>query len=229
MEDLKPSRDELTGRWTIEGLEPSEEVLVKICEMLRLGVNFKFARYGDGEFNCMFGKRGKNCDGHEYFPGMGERLRLALSRANYMVGIQPLALSIYPELIKNFLPSPVHIVNADVLHNASIDGILHHFLDSFNGRYIVLVGPAHLQYFFNGVHIVIPSVNCWTEYENVRQQIAFHTEGVHNAVVLLAASMMSEVLIDDFADEPLTFIDVGSVLDPYCGIKSRRYHHKLKL
>jgi hypothetical protein len=48
-------------------------------------------------------------------------------------------------------------------------------------------------------------------------------------VVLLAASMMSEVLIDDFADHHHTFIDIGSVLDPYCGIKSRRYHHKLKL
>lgn len=225
---MRPIKDETSGRWEIEELEPSHEVFKQICYMLTLRVNFKFARYGDGEFNCMFGKKGKNCDGHEYFPEMGMRLKVAFSRAEYMVGIQPLALSIYPEMIKSLL-NDHDIYNADALHNASIDGLLSKFMDAISGRYIVLVGPAHLSHFFNCVHLVIPSVNCWSEYENVKRQIAFHVEGVNNAVVLLAASMMSEVLIDDFRDEPHTFIDVGSVFDPYAGVKSRRYHHKLKI
>jgi hypothetical protein len=225
---MQAIKDESNGRWTIKGLEPSEQTFEKICDMLRKCVNFKFARYGDGEFNCMFGKKGRNCDGHEYFPAMCERLNSALRRADYMVGIQPLALSIYGERV-NLLLEGLDIYNADALHNASIDGQIRYFTKALNGRYVILVGPAHLAGFFAGVHIIIPSVNCWAEYESIRQQMQFHIEGVNNAVVLLAASMMSEVLIDDFADEPHTFIDIGSVLDPYCGVKSRRYHHKLKI
>jgi len=39
--------------------------------------------------------------------------------------------------------------------------------------------------------------------------------------------MMSEVLIDQLSYSENTFIDCGSVFDPYVGVKSRRYHHKL--
>jgi hypothetical protein len=225
---MQPKRDEETGRWTIEGLDPSEVVFEKLCNKLEDNVNFKFARYGDGEFNCMFGKTGHNCDGHQYFPEMGARLIKAIQRADYMIGIQPLAMGIYPDNVLK-LTQGKKIYNADVLHNASIDGTLSKFLDAVSTRYIILVGPVHLTHFFNAVHIVIPDKNCWKQYENVRQQIQFHIDGVHNAVVLLAASMMSEVLLDDFRDDYHTFIDVGSVFDPYCGVKSRKYHHKLKI
>jgi hypothetical protein len=225
---MQPKRDELTGRWTIEGLEPSEQVFKTICSKIKQEINFKFARYGDGEFNCILGKHGHNCDGHQYFPDMGARLMTAIKRANYMIGIQPLAMGIYPDKVLKLTHGKT-IYNADVLHNASIDGELSKFLDAVSDRYVILVGPSHLSQFFNAVHIVIPEKNCWREYENVRQQIQFHIDGVRGAVVLLAASMMSEVLIDDFSEEPHTFIDVGSVFDPYCGVKSRKYHHKLKL
>ena len=220
-------RDENTGRWSVKGLEPSEVTYMRICANLNSRTEFKFARYGDGEFNCMFGKPGRNCDLHEYFPDMGTRLMKSLLRANYMVGIQPLALTLYRERIVPLITG-LDVYNSDALHNASIDGCLNMFTNALEGRYVILVGPVHLSTFDAGVHIIIPSVNCWTEYENIRQQIAFHIDGVNNAVVLLAASMMSEVLIDDFADEPHTFIDIGSVLDPYFGVKSRRYHHKLR-
>jgi hypothetical protein len=221
-------KDESTGRWGVHGLEPTEETFDKICDMLRARVAFKFARYGDGEFNCMFGKQGMNVDRHEYFPDMGKRLNKALLRSEYMVGIQPLALTLYPEKILPLLTG-LDVYNADVLHNASIDGNLQKFMDALKGRHVILVGPAHLAAIFDCVHLIIPHVNCWLEYENIRNQIAFHVEGVNNAVVLLCASMMSEVLIDDFQDEPHTFIDSGSVFDPYCGIKSRKYHFKLRL
>lgn len=226
MEKYRAFRDEQTGRWTVEGLPPSELTFEHLCTMLQANIPFKFARYGDGEFNCMFGKQGRNTDLHEYFPDMGRRLMKALVNANYLVGIQPLALTLYPEKIEPFLTDK-QLCNADVLHNASIDKQLSTFKDALKGKYIIVVGPAHLASLFDGVHIIIPSINCWTEYENVRQQIAFHIDGINNAVVILCASMMSEVLIDDFADEHHTFIDAGSVFDPYCGVKSRRYHHKL--
>lgn len=233
MEKFKANRNEITGQWLLDGAEPDEVTYSNICQMLKDNHAFKFARYGDGEWNCIFNKAGQNCDGHSYFPELGASLRrVVLSEPKYMVGIQPLSLSYArADQVKEFCRGlNINWVNADVLHSASIDGKLDKFINALSGRYIILVGPLHLSRFFaNCVHILIPSVNCWTEYEKTRQQIEFHCDGVDNAVVLLAASMMSEVLIDDFADHPHTFIDIGSVLDPYCNVFSRTYHYKLNL
>jgi hypothetical protein len=233
MEKVKAYRDETTGRWFMDGVEDEKITYAKMIDDLKSHKAFKFARYGDGEWNCIFNKAGHNCDGHQYFTALGASLRrVILSEPKYIVGMQPLSMSYErSEQIKQLCTGlKINWVNADVLHNASIDRVLDKFLFALQGRYIILVGPTHLYNFFeNCVHIAIPSVNCWLEYENIRQQIEFHTDGVNNAVVLLAASMMSEVLIDDFADTHHTFIDVGSVLDPYCNVRSRRYHHKLKI
>lgn len=228
---LTAVKSDLTGLWHVPELEHWADTLRGMVENLKINRAFKFARYGDGEIYCMKGKVGHNCDNHTYFPGLGNRLRQSIEQEpGYMVGIQPLSISHIPEQVQNYFGHFKKLYNADVLHNASIEGRLDMFTRALEGRYIVLVGPAHLANFFpECVHIVIPSLNCWTEYENVRQQIEFHIDGINNAVVLLASSMMSEVLIADFEDYPHTFVDVGSVLDPYCGVNSRRYHHKLKV
>jgi hypothetical protein len=231
MENLKAYRDDSTGRWTLEGVEPEEETFKRMINLLKSNKSFKFARYGDGEINCMNGKVGMNCDQHIYFPDLGTALKETVKQEpEYIVGIQPLSVSHLSESVSKYFGKFSNLVNADVLHNTSIDGNLDKFISALEGRYVILVGPPHLSdFFYDCVHIVIPPLNCWLEYENVRQQIEFHIDGVNNAVVLLCASMSSEVLIHHFKDYPHTFIDVGSVLDPYCNVKSRRYHHKLKV
>lgn len=224
-------KNEETGTWNITNLEHWTVTYAGMLDNLKSNRSFKFARYGDGEIYCMKGRVGQNCDNHLYFPALGERLKQSISEEpDYMVGIQPLSISHIPQEVENYFGHFKRLYNADVLHNASIEGTLDKFINALRGRYIVLVGPMHLASFFaNCVHIVIPPVNCWNEYVNIRQQLEFHIDGINNAVVLLAASMMSEVLISDFSYHHHTFIDVGSVLDPYCGVKSRKYHHKLKV
>jgi hypothetical protein len=227
---MRPQRDEITGRWDVDGLPKTEVTYDEICTMLENNMPFKFARYGDGEFNCMFGKAGRNCDGHEYTPELARRLYQALKNAYYIIGVQPLALTLYQEKIRHLIDHKLDVVvNADVLHNASIDKQLPRFIKALDHRYVIIVGPAHLSQYFNAVHIIIPEVNCWTMYEDIKKQLAFHLDESKEAVVLFAASMMSEVLIDDFKLTNHTLIDVGSVFDPYCGVKSRRYHHKLTI
>lgn len=225
MQAIKDDR----GIWNITNLEHWTVTYDGMVDDLKNGKSFKFARYGDGEIYCMKGKKGANCDNHEYFPDLGAALRQTITEEpRYMVGIQPLSVSHLPEDVQNYFGHFQHLYNADALHNASIDGKLWKFRRAMDGRYVILVGPAHLASIFEScVHVVTPSVNCWLEYKAIRQQIEFHIEGVNNAVVLLAASMMSEVIISTFEDHPHTFIDVGSVFDPYAGVNSRKYHYKL--
>src|SRR5690606_19348318 len=149
----------------------------------------------------------QNCDNHTYFPELGAALRATITEEpRYMVGIQPLSVSHIREDVDHFFGHFQRLYNADTLHNASIEGCLDKFNHALDGRYVVVVGPAHLApIFINCVHIVTPSQNCWLQYEEIRQQVAFHIEGINNAVVLLAASMMSEVLISYFEDHHHTF------------------------
>lgn len=217
------------GIWNIPELEHWSYTYERMLENIKEGIPFKFARYGDGEIYCMNGKNGANCDNHKYFMDLGEALRQSVrEEPMYMVGIQPLSVSHIPDKVSNYFGHFKRLYNADVLHNASIDGRLNEFMSALQGRYVILVGPAHLASLFpENVHIVLPEIDCWKEYDHVRDQLVFHLDGLHNGVVLLAASMMSEVIINWFEDFHHTFVDVGSVFDPYCGVKSRKYHHKL--
>lgn len=227
---LKASKNETTGRWTLEGVEPSGKTFERMCTMLRERENFKFARYGDGEFYCMSGKIGRNCDKHEYFPDLGLALNEAFySDPKYMVGIQPLSVhgGLYQRAIQE-RSGPKNIYDADVLHSASIDGRLDQFLECLRGRDTILVGPEHLRPLYLKT-MIIPDVNCWRDYQSIREQLFFKLYEAKDAVVLLCASMMSEVLIHNFRFLDHTFIDAGSVLDPYVGKFSRSYHHKLNL
>lgn len=218
------------GIWHIQGLEHWETTYQGMIDNLKISRPFKFARYGDGEIYCMKDRQGGNCDNHSYFPDLGSALRQSIAQEpDYMVGIQPLSATHLPDDVRNYFGYFKRLYNADTLHNASIAGRLKEFTSALDSRYVVLVGPPHLANIFsNCVHIVIPELNCWLMFEQIRQQIEFHIDGINNAVVLLCASMMSEVIISRFEDHPHTFIDCGSLFDPYAGVKSRKYHHKLK-
>lgn len=209
------------GTWDIIGIESWAETYSRMCTMLSEGINFKFARYGDGEIFCMNGKVGRNCDKHEYFPYLGMDLNIAIGRAEYMVGIQPLSVS--QGLHKTIQLPTGKIYNADVLHNASICGGLRMILSEMVAP--VIVGPAHLKAY--GIeHILIPSLNCWEVHAKTCEQIQKKiNEG--RKTFILCASMTSEVIIDRFRHDDITMIDFGSVLDPYAGVKSRRYHETL--
>lgn len=227
--DLKAHKDEKTGRWTLEGVEPSEKTFERMCKMLRNGENFKFARYGDGEFLCMSGKVGRNCDGHDYFPDLGQALNDAFySDPNYMVGIQPLSVhsGLYQRAL-SYKPGPKNIYDADVLHSASIDGRLKLFFDAVVSRATFVIGPTHLFPFFR-YGVAIPDKNCWLDYRELKNGLRRAMSGDSDTVILLCASMMSEVIIHDFRDYPVTIIDCGSVFDPYVGKLSRSYHYKKK-
>jgi hypothetical protein len=233
--ELTATKNELTGRWNIPELEPSEKTFERMCDMLRNDVQFKFARYGDGEFFCMSGKVGRNCDKHEYFPDLGRALCYAFfDDPQYMVGIQPLSVQtgLYKKFADMWTTAPANLYNADALHNASIDGKLSKLFESIGDRPAVVVGPAHLGN-MKAYFIEIPSLNCWLDFKNTLKSINYWLSVAagynQKPVFILCASMMSEVIIHKFKDADATFIDCGSVFDIYHGVKSRSYHHKIKL
>lgn len=202
-----------------------------ILHNLKNNVNFSYARYGDGEWNCILQKKpgGQNCDGHQYFDDLGLSLRRILeSRPNYYLGLQRLATE-QNEGNKEFdwLVALNKWTDNEIMHRASIKGKMRDFFDAILKRRVILVGNESLKNvpFKFDVFIEIPGKNCWEVYDNVRQAIAGEIEC--SDVILYCASMMSEVLIDAFSKCDVTQIDCGSVFDPYVGKQTRSYHKNL--
>lgn len=195
--------------------------------------NFAFSRWGDGEFYCLMQTPGKvqNCDGHRYFPDLGARLRGILdSRPPYYLGTSPRFVA---EAQGNPVFDPLFGKNRWVpmglLKQASVDGNLRPFFNALFTRDVILVGNAALRAvpFHYGVFIEVPLVDCWYDYRRVREEVTQHVRP--DSVVLYCASMMTNVLVDDFHKLPITQIDCGSVFDPYVGRFTRKYHRGMKL
>lgn len=190
---------------------------------------YSFSRWGDGEWNCLLGKQGMNCDRHNYFDDLGKRLKSILeSSPQYYLGLQNLAKRQRPELIDKYTKDyNLTWVQNDVLHTASMKGQFIHFLNVLRGLDVLLVGGNHLRDFNKSWRFIeIPRVNCWLSYEETKKKLDVAIKD--NTVVLFCASMMTNVLIDDFHGRG-TLIDLGSVLDPYCGVQSRSYHKTLDI
>lgn len=195
--------------------------------------SFSFSRWGDGEWNAVFGVKGQNCDGHKYFTDMGRRLREILSsKPTYILGLQPLAVRIYGKHIENLTKQfELTWINSDVFHNANMDGSISKLWDCLGNKKVLIVGPKHLDSsniskLFPFEFYQIPSKNCWIEHDRILNDLNETIKEDH--VVLFCASMMTNVLVDEL-HEKCTLIDFGSVLDPYVGVNSRRYHKKLNI
>lgn len=204
-----------------------------ICRSLTDRTAFAFSRFGDGEFNAILGAEGANCDGHEYFPDLGQSLRRILSQdPTYLMGLQPLAVMIHGA--KQILPFSAGIrwVLADCLQWALVEGRLGKLFDALAEREILLVGPDHLQELARSQgwdHVLVPTRNCWLAYDDTVRSLKGALPG-DDRVVLFCASMMSNVLIDDlYSWNPAnTYLDLGSILDPCAGVHTRIYHGELE-
>jgi len=204
-----------------------------MCVKLLKKENFSFARYGDGEWACILGDPGGNCDGHPYYRDLGLALELTLLRRQISYcGMQPKATADMGKRIAEWMKyrdCQIDWCDADVIHDASIAGRLPELYSALRGRKVILVGPKHLAPIamkLRAHHIETSSkYPVWREWTTIYADLVGELD--LNAVVLYCASMATEVLLDKAAreyGEAITQIDVGSAFDPMCGVVTRRYH-----
>ena len=208
----------------------------KILAAVSGSAPFAFSRWGDGEWACVLGRSGCNCDGHPYTPSLGRALGNVLKgNPKYMLGMQPMAIDLMRFEITKWLTDnklKFNWENADALHNMSEQGGTAKLTCLFRGRRIILVGPEYLhelKLFQLDNHIIVPEKNCWEAYEDIQDSL-FSVKVRDYDIVLFSASMMSKVLIDDLWKQGRgVLLDCGSVFDPYCGRLTRKYHKNVKV
>jgi hypothetical protein len=200
---------------------------------------FSFARYGDGEWAALLGREGANCDGHRYYPELGERLRQAIIKPlPYFYGLQPRAMRSDGREIAKFLRKhdvniPWH--NADVFHDANIDGALLPFIQQLRSLPVVMVGPPHLKdlpstLFSFAAYIEVPPKDCFLAVEELKARILETGRGRQGLVFALSASMTANVVIHDLypaLGDTHWLLDLGSLWDIYAGVRSRSMHTRL--
>lgn len=200
---------------------------------LNNGEPFSFSRFGDGEWCSVIGKTGENCDGHAFFPEMGERLRKALiNSSGYIYSIQNFALKNMAKQIYRFLKKnnvTINWCNSDVFHYANITGELNPLIKAMRSKKVVMVGPAYLKdtssmLFKFTEFIEIPQKNCFSAIDTIESTMMKIGKGKKGIIYALSASMAANCIVDDCyktlgVDNWL--IDFGSLWDIYAGIKSR--------
>jgi hypothetical protein len=206
--------------------------------MLKAGKPFSFSRFGDGEWNAILGVQGENCDGHQYFPELGAKLRASLlKKGDYIYALQPRAIRSQRKGLQEFLLQN-HIAwkwhNADVFHDANKQGKLLSLVSCLRSMNVVIIGPAVLRglkekVFQYADFIEIPPKNCFLATEDIRKSILQTADKNKKTVYAFSASMATKVLIHELfpligADSWL--IDFGSLWDIYVGRKSRNVYEK---
>ena len=199
----------------------------ELIDRIKNGIPTKLSRWGDGEWGCMYGVTGENRDGNKYLPEMGFSLRVILnSQPEYYMGLQYGVL--YNEQLRDYVfgkifKLDINWVNGDILHQASEYRHLKKFTDALRGRNVVVIGAEYFKILpYN--HITIPESNSFLINLDLFRELRLKP----NDVVLVAAAMNSNVIIDRLPDN-VTAIDIGSVFDPYLGRPRASYQYKMNV
>lgn len=210
--------------------------------LLTEGKPFALSRYGDGEWYAILGRQGQNCDGHSYFPDLGEDLRRSLltrQRGRFFYALGPLAKREVGDearrwLADNHAPA-IAWHHTDTFIEASIEGRLWPLVQALRGQRVLYVGPDYLHraqtvagLFSVEAWVSVPQTNAYLHKVELLQATfrAMHTASP--TVIGFSAGMLSNVLIDRLwrVGGHTTLIDFGSVFDGYAGRISRSYHKR---
>jgi hypothetical protein len=216
-----------------------------LTNRMKKGNKFTFSRYGDGEWNAIRGRKGCNCDKHEYFPRMGKLLRNSLAQprgGNFMYAAQTQTdltrrgdfISFYEKEMK---PKNIAFWDSDVFHVASERGELNPIIKQLRTMHCCVIGPNHLRdlrlktFVYQGF-VEIPPVNCFQEISHIEERIKKYQEVVRDSEVVycFSASMPAKIMIWDLwplLGEKNWLIDFGSLWDVYVGKNSRKYHARV--
>ncbi len=215
------------------------DLLLDIVELLKKDQPVIFTKFGDGEYNCMRGISGHNCDGDNYNPWMGKMLKESLlnlsKKPNTYIGIwhtqevityyEGLARSVgvtIPWVAYHLIYNDDHFFENDYLYR-----FVSQIIQSKKKKILICNKKnERLKNFFNAdVFIPVPEKNWSYSYSEFKKVLFDHVE--EDAIILIAAGMCSKILIADVTDSfKVSCFDIGSGFDLLASKqKSRPWKH----
>jgi hypothetical protein len=196
--------------------------------------NFSFVRYNDGEWGLILKKEPHHSTilrkwGQE-ISKQGDLLKdIVNSPIDYYIGISPWVLKTWgDDMLKN---SSNHdkMINSHIFHDLSKVDILN-FLELLKTKNTIIVGPKYLSDLnFHKEHVVTPEEFVWDHVDDILPKLDVVINKYENPIIIYSASIATNSIIHKMYGKYkniITQIDMGSTLDPYCGVASRSGHQK---
>lgn len=217
----------------------NEEILNKIFSTLKQWtdfiqntINFSFIKFGDGEFYCMMGQEGENCDHHPYSKDLSVKLYDAWYFFNTLdniyiaewVGHKPdmnnasISEKFQFDLISK-TNIKVNFVNYEILLQNTLCEEKYNFLKSLknSNRKKIFVGPERLNGVVNFLNvdkfIHVPLINTFSKYDELLSTILNKVED--NSIFLFSCGLPSKSFIHKILEynNNVTCLDFGSGFD----------------
>lgn len=201
-------------------------VLLPLINKLENGENIIYTKYGDGEYYCMAGLEGSNCDGDTYHSWLGNELKKALIelaiKPNTYIG-QWWGAGVYNycnqlALTNNVQIPWIHyhtIMNCDEFLTVDYMYKLVKFIVHTPRKKILICSKPNSRlkdFFRTDVYIEIPEQNWSFEYSKYRDLVISNLE--KNCIVLICGGLCSKVLINEITNNnEITCLDLGSSFD----------------
>ena len=213
--------------------------LDKFVGLIKSTDAFAFSRWGDGEFNCLLGVKGENCDGVRYTPELRRDLLRVLTdyknahALNYYFGFLEISREIHKDNLRAFMldyPLVVRWSEGDFLHQANRTGKLFPLIEALRSKDVLYVGPNHLRLLDSNnivrinTFVEVPAIGAYDEISRIKKDVLNKTKP--NQLIGVSMGIGAKVLIHDLyysigSDHQI--IDFGSVFDGYVGVFSRKY------
>lgn len=211
--------------------EWSEAFFADMMQRIRKKDPFTLVRYGDGELTCIMhakkGGGGVNYDGDLYSAELGNMIQdsvmnpIIAENFFYALGEHCHQIGLVRDLIRDKKwNASVKFQDAFVFVHAGIDGRLQELVDLVSENKSIFVAPEYLQTIpikFDG-RITTLDHNSFVDRNKIVEEIEALLNPDEHTIVLCALGMSAipilRTLYQKFGTRH-TFIDIGSVFDPY--------------
>ncbi len=214
-----------------------DDIYDKMLHMIEFKKAFSFVRYGDGEWGTMFEDTELHSKLIEKWGSSLKQLSKPLleivngdnvRKENYFLGIQNHGYQMFRERIDNLLTNQ-NTCNSDILHRRNSKGEIDDFFKVLSNTNNLLVGPHYMSQLnlFKFDLVETPQYDVWLHIQDLKDSVNAKLVSGKYHVILYSCSLAAKILIDHFYTlygDKIIQIDVGSMLDPYCGMYSRNYH-----
>ena len=213
-------------------------VISEYAEWLDSYTRFVQANYGDGEWSCILGCPGQNCNGEHYTTELQKELiETILSPPEGFVWYgsnpgQKLRVAVENWIKDNHAEQRAWVYK-EIISGANANGKLKPFIEAVRRRRVLLVGPEHLKN--EAMHtlwnieeqILVPTSNAFTTFGVTYDATLQAIQKNKTNLVLVCSGMSAKPLIHKLAKvTTCSFIDMGATLDPYVGVWSRNAYRK---
>ena len=201
---------------------------------IKINKHFSFVRFNDGELGMVLKRDpiySAVCKrwGKQMSDECEKLLNILNKPLRYFVGVDSKYLRGIENEFTEIINPNLNLVTSHVFHYQTKDKFLD-FLNILKEKNTIIVGPDYLKDLnFQKEHVITPIEFVWKSTQTIKKDIIERVSKYDNVIIIYSASIATNYLIDEIYDElgdKVTQIDIGSTLDPYCGVASRTGHFK---